>query len=85
MFCFVLEAHIWGDSVGFGDRLDAGHLEGKNLKDNAQVFSLADREMVLPGPLFSPEGRGGTGMVYSLLFWFLLKCILREASPIHAI
>lgn len=45
--------------IGFGDRLDVGTQEEKELKDDVQVSSLGDREIVLSGTPFSPD----TGML----------------------
>lgn len=65
--------------IWFGDRLDVGTQEEKELKDDVQVSSLGDREMVLSGTPFSQT------LACSLtLAGFLLKChIVREAFPIH--
>lgn len=42
--------------IGVGDRLDVGTQEEKELKDDVQVSSLGDREMVVWNTLFPDTG-----------------------------
>ena len=70
--------------MGFGDRLNAGHLGGENLKDNAQVSSLANVKMVPPGSLFP---RGQRKHRHGVLHFILVSAQMsyrQRGLPIHA-